>query len=162
MKNKRFLNSLPSLAGLAVVLLAVGLLVGMAWAADVIKMENKAYEKHTKPIVEFNHKMHAEDYAQKHADFFKKGCGECHHDDAGKPLTNLKADASVQGCIECHSKPGPKPKGEKLSDKEELAYHTEALHANCRGCHKDYNKAEGLKSKDEGYAPTSCTKCHTK
>jgi hypothetical protein len=124
---------------------------------DVIKMENKAYEKHKKSIVMFTHKKHAEDY--------KIGCGECHHDEKGKPLENLKYGDDVKGCIDCHAKPGERPKGKgqpKLTKKERLAYHAEAIHYNCRDCHKAFNKEKGLKSKDPGAAPTSCNQCHPK
>jgi hypothetical protein len=121
-------------------------------AADVIKMENKIYDKHTRPIVNFTHKKHAEDY--------KIGCGDCHHDEKGRPLTNLKPGDPVQGCAECHSKPGEKPKGKdapKLTRQQELEYHAEAVHENCRGCHRDHNKKTGTKD-----APTLCTACHQK
>jgi len=117
---------------------------------DVIRMENKAYEKHKKSIVEFSHKKHTEEY--------KAGCGECHHNEKGEPLKDLKAGDDVKNCIECHSKPGMKPKKAKLKPKEKLQYHAEAIHQNCRGCHKDFNK----KNKPKKKAPTSCGKCHPK
>ncbi len=136
---------------------------GSLYATDVIKMENKAYKKRKYPIIEFQHKKHAEDYAQKHPDLYKNKCGECHHDADHKPLTSLKSDDKVQSCIECHKEPGEKPSKEKLSKKEKIKkYHAEALHENCRSCHRTYNKANKLKSKDPGYAPTVCNKCHKK
>jgi hypothetical protein len=119
---------------------------------DVIKMENKAYPEHKKGIVEFTHKKHVVEY--------KAGCGECHHDENGKPLNDLKEGDDVQNCIECHSKPGLKPKGKdakKLSKKETLEYHGEAIHQNCTGCHKEFNKKNKTKS-----APTKCKECHPK
>jgi hypothetical protein len=128
-----------------------GLYAGTA-VQDVIKMENKAYAKHKKSIVEFSHKKHVTEY--------KAGCGECHHDENNKPLSNLKEGDAVKNCIECHSKPGLKPKGKdakKLSEKETLGYHAEAIHKNCQGCHKDFNKKNKKKS-----APTKCTECHSK
>ena len=124
---------------------------------DVVKMENKAYTKHKKGIVEFSHKKHVEAY--------KAGCGECHHDADNKPLENLKMGDEVQNCIECHKIPGEKPKGKdapKLTREQELEYHAEAIHDNCRGCHKSHNKEKGLKRDDPGYAPTSCKQCHPK
>ena len=138
----------------AVLLFAVSTLAGTA-VNDVVKMDNGAYEKHKKGIVTFSHKQHAEEYGAK--------CGECHHDDKNQPLNDLKMGDNVQNCIECHKIPGEKPKGKgapKLSKKEELQYHAEAIHDNCRGCHKKYNKEKGLKRKDPGYAPTSCKQCH--
>jgi len=156
-------SSLVCLMGAIVLVSAAGIYAAAAMP-DVIKMENKAYEKHTKPIAVFTHIKHAEDYAKKHPDFFKNGCGECHHDENNKPLTGLKPGDPVQGCIACHKKPeevsGKAAKG--LSDKQKLEYHANALHDNCIGCHRDYNKKNKLKSKDSGYAPSTCTKCHEK
>jgi hypothetical protein len=129
---------------------------------DDIRMENKAYDKHTKGIQMFSHMKHAKEYAEKHPEFYKKGCGECHHDKDNKPLTNLKEGDDVQNCIECHKKPGyikgKEAKGLKKEQKRE--YHANAIHDNCRGCHRDFNKKMKLKSKDEGAAPTSCKQCH--
>ncbi len=124
---------------------------------DVIKMENKAYPEHKKSIVMFSHKKHTEAY--------KAGCGECHHDEKGKPLANLKLGDDVQNCIECHAKPGERPKGKgapKLSKEERLDYHAEAIHYNCKDCHKKFNKEKGFKSKDKGAAPVTCKQCHPK
>ena len=42
-------------------------------------------------------------------------------------------------------------------DKLELEYHAEALHENCKGCHRQFNKKYKPKK-----APTTCTKCHAK
>lgn len=117
-------------------------------AADVIKME--AGYPHTKGIVQFSHAKHATDY--------KATCGECHHDKDGKPLANLKDGDAVQKCIECHKKPGEKPKGKdapKLDAKAAREYHAEAVHDNCQGCHKEWNKKNNSKA-----APTTCSKCH--
>ena len=152
-----------SILKLAMLILAGVLIVGISGlyagteVKDVINMENKAYEKHTKSIVTFTHKKHIEEY--------KVGCGECHHDEKGKPLDNLKMGDNVQNCIECHSNPGERPKGKgapKLTKKERLDYHAEAIHYNCRDCHKKFNKDKGLKSKDTGAAPTTCKQCHPK
>ena len=96
------------------------------------------------------------------------GCGECHHDDKGKPLNELKLGDDVQSCIACHKKPGQMPgelkkemKEKKASKKEikktEMEYHAEAIHDNCITCHKAHNKKN--KTKD---APQTCTKCHPK
>ena len=136
-------------------------------------MQNKAYKKHKKGIVEFSHKKHAEAYAKNHPEFYKNGCGECHHDDQNKPLSNLKTGDDVQSCIACHKKPGEMPSKKKKAmrkaklkkaeqKKKKLVYHAEAIHENCRGCHKLYNKKSKLKSKDPKAAPTTCKKCHPK
>ncbi|BBO76727.1 hypothetical protein DSCW_41440 [Desulfosarcina widdelii] len=149
---------------LAAVCVALMFAAGPIYAAtavdDVIKMENKAYKEHEKGIVTFSHKKHNEEY--------KVGCGECHHDDKGKPLNDLKMGDDVKNCIECHKTPGKMPgsvkkdlKANKASKKEikakELEYHAEALHENCISCHKDYNKKNKTKA-----APQACTKCHPK
>ena len=132
-------------------------------APDVIELEDPAYKEHKKGVVHFEHKKHQDDYAKKYPEYYKNGCGECHHDKDGKPLSKLKEGEGVQKCIECHKIPGEAPKGKKaekkLSKKEKIKeYHAEALHANCRDCHKKYNK----KYKPEKKAPTTCTKCHPK
>jgi len=119
---------------------------------DIILMNNPAYKKHTKGIVSFTHKNHVETHAI--------ACGACHHDETGKPL-ELTVNDTVQGCIACHVET-EKPKGEKLEKKEQIAkYHFEAMHANCVGCHKDYNREKGG-DKAKGPAPSSCTNCHPK
>jgi hypothetical protein len=121
---------------------------------DVIKFEN------SKGLVEFTHKKHHDEYGA--------ACGECHHDDQGKPRADLKLGDDVKSCKECHKTPGEVPKevkkewrDKKLKKEEinklELEYTAEAYHANCQGCHKDYNKKNKTKA-----APTTCTKCHAK
>jgi hypothetical protein len=135
---------------------------------EVIKMEDPAYKERKKGVVEFNHGKHQKDYAKEYPDLYKRGCGECHHDKDNKPLTNLKEGDDVQRCIECHKKPGEVPKDLKKKWREqkvkraekkkmELEYHAEAIHDNCRGCHKKFNKKYKPKK-----APTTCTKCHPK
>lgn len=151
---------------MATLFLAAGICV--AAAPDVIKMDNKAYESHKKGIVEFHHLKHAETYATEYPDLYKDGCGVCHHDDQGKPLTDLTSESEVQSCIACHKIPGEVPKDlkkkwktdkVKKAEKDKMArdYHAEAVHDNCRGCHKAFNKKYKPKK-----APTSCTKCHPK
>jgi hypothetical protein len=131
-------------------------------APDVIELADPAYKEHKKGVVKFEHKKHWDTYAKDFPDLYKNGCGECHHDDKGKPLANLKDGDDVKKCIECHKIPGEAPKGKKakkkLSKKEKIKeYHAEALHANCKGCHKDFNKKYKPKK-----APTTCSKCHPK
>lgn len=116
--------------------------------ADVIPMENSLYPKHTKPIVQFTHAKHFTDY--------KVGCGDCHHDDSGQPLADLKPGDAVVGCGECHSEPG-RPGKEAKTPADKLAYHMQAMHQNCITCHKDFNKENGVKD-----APQTCGECHPK
>ena len=134
---------------LTIVLAAMGVYAGTT-VKDVIELNEPSYA-HEKGIIQFAHKKHAAEYGAT--------CGECHHDDKGKPL-ELKEGDNVQRCIECHKKPGEAPKGKdkpKLSKEQKLEYHAEALHDNCKGCHKDYNKKNKTKK-----APTTCAKCHPK
>jgi hypothetical protein len=129
---------------------------------DVIPLQDPAYEKHKKGVVQFEHKKHWDDYAKDYPEFYKNSCGECHHDEDNKPLSALKDGDDVQKCIECHKIAAEAPKGrkakKKLKKKEKIKeYHAEALHENCRGCHKKFNKKYKPKK-----APTTCTKCHPK
>lgn len=118
-------------------------------APDVIQM--KADYEHEKGIVAFTHTKHVVDY--------KLNCGECHHDDKGKPLTGLKEGDDVKKCIDCHKKPGEikGKEAKELSKEEKRAYHANALHDNCKECHRTYNKDKNTKA-----APTKCTDCHPK
>jgi len=132
---------------------------------DEIVMNNKAYTKHTKSIQTFSHKKHQKEYVEKHPDLYKSACGECHHEDKdGKsvPLKNLKEGDEVKNCIECHKKAdyikGKEAKG--LTKEQKREYHANAIHDNCKGCHKDFNKKMKLKSKDKGAAPVTCKQCH--
>jgi hypothetical protein len=148
--------TIAALVGLATVFIAAGIYAGTE-VPDVITMQNKAYEKHTKGIVEFTHKKHVEEY--------KAACGDCHHDDQGKPLAE---GDNIESCITCHKIPGTVP-GELKKEwreakmpkaeqkKRELEYHAEALHQNCIACHKDFNKKNNTKA-----APVTCTTCHPK
>jgi hypothetical protein len=112
---------------------------------DVIVMH--ADYPHTKTLVTFSHKKHITDY--------KVTCGQCHHDDAGEPRTDLRVGDSVDPCMDCHSEPGQSPRGAKLSKTERLEYHADALHYLCRGCHEKFKMEGGA-----GAAPTACSKCH--
>jgi hypothetical protein len=159
-----------NLLTVAVVAIAMLFVAAGIYAAcpEIIKMDNKAYEKHKKGIVDFNHKLHGEVYAEQYPDLYKLGCGECHHDENNKPLTDITCDDKVQSCIECHKKPGEVPsklkkewREKKLKKAEtkklKLEYHAEAIHMNCKSCHKEFNKKYKPKK-----APTTCTKCHPK
>jgi len=135
-------------------LFAVASIHAAATAPDEITMKNKAYKKHKKGIVKFSHKKHAVDY--------KAACGECHHDKDGKPLDQAALDAGNPGdaaCIKCHTKIDKKdPKFKKMKKAQKIKeYFEEAVHANCKGCHKKFNK--GKKPK---VAPEKCTECHPK
>lgn len=160
--NKRCLVT-SVLVVIATLFVVAGIYAGTQ-VKDEIKMENKAYTEHTKSIVTFSHLKHSKEYAEQNPDLYKSGCGECHHDKDNKPLTNLKEGDEVQNCIECHKKPGnmtgKEAKG--LSKEQKREYHANAIHDNCKGCHKKFNKEKNLKLKDPGVAPVTCTQCHPK
>ena len=126
---------------------------------DVIKLETKSYKNHKEPVVVFSHREHQEKYSQQYPESFQAGCGECHHDENNKPLKNLKAGDEVKKCIECHQKAsfakGKKAKG--LSKKQKLEFHANALHQNCKDCHRKINKKTAKKK-----APVTCKTCHLK
>jgi len=141
-----------------VTVFAVGGLQAGTDVKDEFIMENDY--PHKKSLVNFTHKKHSEEYGAK--------CGECHHDADNKPLNDLKMGDDVQKCIECHKKPGEVPKElkkewkakkikKKEKDKLSREFHAEAIHDNCRACHKKYNKKNKTKA-----APTTCVKCHPK
>ena len=112
---------------------------------EMIELNDPAYEKHKKGIVKFSHQKHQTEYAKQYPEYYKNGCGECHHDKDNKPLTELKEGDDVQRCIECHKIASEAPKGKKakkkLTKKEKIKdYQAEAFHFNCKDCHKKYNK----------------------
>ncbi len=165
--NKKPLLLLSIAVGIAIILATTGIQAGTE-IPDEIQMDHKAYKKHKKSIVLFTHKKHSEEYATDNPNLYKKKCGECHHDENNKPLENLKAGDDVKNCIECHKKLGEVPKKvkqqwkakkikKKEKDKMAREWHAEAIHDNCRGCHKKWNKKNKSKA-----APTTCAKCHPK
>lgn len=158
-------NLVMVLAIAAILFLVAGAIQAGTDVEDIIELNSPEYESRKKGSVQFSHKKHMEDYAEKAPELNEGGCGACHHDDQGKPLASLKMGDEVQRCIECHKEPGefPRKKGKKkgarkkVSKAEKLEYHAEALHGNCRDCHKAFNKKTKTKA-----APTTCTKCHQK
>ena len=140
---------LTMIAAVMTSLVLAAILYAGTTVPDSFEMKTKEYSEHTYNLVPFSHKKHAVEY--------KATCGDCHHDDKGKPLANLKEGDDVKRCIECHKKPGRTPKGSKLKGKEAREYHAEAMHDNCKECHKTFNK--GVKDKADK-APTSCNDCH--
>jgi cytochrome c553 len=161
--NKRFLLPVTLAAGIAS-LIVVTEIFAVTEVKDVIRFENKAYKKHKRPITVFSHRKHQDDYSEKYPEFYASKCGECHHDKDNKKLNDLKEGDFVDNCIECHKKPkfitGKKAK--KLTKEQKREYHGNALHDNCKACHKKYNKKYKKKSKSENYAPNTCKTCHPK
>ncbi len=114
---------------------------------DQITMNSSLWPEHTKGLVEFTHKKHAEDYGI--------ACTECHHKyENGKNV--WKEGDPVQKCEECHNE--PTIKGEKKLPKDQQKLNLKlAFHNNCISCHKKLKK-ENKQTK----APTTCSKCHPK
>ena len=154
--NKKILVLL--IVGFAVLFVGAGIYAKAV--PEEIELNDPAYQEHKKGVVKFSHGKHQKEYAKQYADLYKNGCGECHHDKDNKPLTNLKEGDDVQKCIECHKIASEAPKGKeakkKLSKKEKIKdYHAEALHENCKSCHRAFNKAYKPKK-----APVTCSTCH--
>jgi len=127
------------------------LTVGSLTATDIpdkITMDSKIFKKHTKGLVVFPHKEHAE-----HEGIT---CTDCHH--VYKDGKNIwKEGDPVQKCDECHKKTGKPPKDMKKAEKIK-EYYKDAVHENCKGCHKkmvDKNSEMGMKLK-------KCDGCHPK
>ena len=150
--NKRVKQILTilTIAGIGMLFLAAGVNAEeTACEPGVIEMKNEqAFSQHRMGIVQFDHKTHA---AAK-PDGYGLGCGDCHHDENGEPLTDLKAGDTVQGCMECHDKPDRPRRDPAMSpeewEKEQLKYYYGAIHENCMGCHKEMG------------GPKTCTECH--
>ena len=163
--NRKVLK-ISAIVGIAILFVVAGIYAKAV--PEVIKLEDPAYKKHKKGVVEFSHGKHQKEYAKQYPEFYKNGCGDCHHDENNKPLVGLKEGDDVKRCIECHKIPGEVPKDLKKKWKKDkvkkaekkkmkLEYHAEAYHENCRVCHKMFNKKYKPKK-----APTTCTKCHPK
>lgn len=154
--NKKIL--VLAIVGFAVLFVGAGIYAKAV--PEEIELKDPAYQEHKKGIVKFSHGKHQKEYAKAYPDLYKNACGECHHDKDNKPLTNLKEGDDVQKCIACHKIASEAPKGKaakkKLSKKEKIKdYHAEALHQNCKSCHRSFNKAYKPKK-----APVTCSTCH--
>ena len=147
----------------APILISTGVFAGKE-VKDIVTFNNPAYGNHKEAIVSFDHKKHSSTYYDEYPELYESSCGECHHDSENAPLLELKDGDEVQSCIECHKKPaylkGKEARG--LSKEQKRENHANALHDNCKACHKKYNKERKLKPKQEGYAPNTCVTCHDK
>ncbi|MFO8085980.1 MAG: cytochrome c3 family protein [Desulfobacterales bacterium] len=103
---------------------------------DVVRMETEGYDKHERGIVEFNHGKHVVE--------FNLGCGQCHHDQDGRPLDSFKMGDKAPTCIECHD----------LDSTHES--HIEDYDVACGKCHVDEegNPLEVMKIEN-------CIECHS-
>ncbi|MFN2436187.1 MAG: cytochrome c3 family protein [Desulfotignum sp.] len=152
---KRKLILLLLVAGMAAIFAATALQAGTE-VEDSFEITTPGYDDANrkkgppqfKPMI-FTHKKHAEDY--------DISCGECHHDDTGTPIAGLKMGDDVQPCYECHNI------FEKTKEnRRDIMVHENAMHGNCRECHKQVNIDAGDPKGRTGPAPTSCNGCHEK
>ena len=100
---------------LLLVVLVLAAFVPLAHSQDdTIVLNHKEIGKHQRPLVEFNHKLHAEN---------KLDCTRCHHDfDAF--LNNRGGEG--QTCDSCHK---------KEADDEQPSL-KDAFHFQCKTCHE--------------------------
>ena len=128
----------PGLAGLIVMLSAVGMLAyGAATIPDEITIDDCQSKQ---PAVKFSHKAHTA----------KTDCVTCHHTQKG--LTADKA-SEAKACDSCHNAP-EKAEMPKCS---EMSLTKNPYHIACINCHK-----QELKKNAQAKAPTKCTDCHVK
>jgi len=144
--SKKFVTML-TIALSALLFLTVGSLTATD-IPDTITMESKVYKKHTKGLVTFSHK--------KHADNKDINCDACHHVYTDGKNTWKEGDP-VKKCGECHKDTGKPPKDMDKAEKIKK-YHKEAIHENCKGCHKDMID----KNSKIGKELKKCTGCHPK
>ena len=150
--NKKLLTWLLT-AGISVIFIATGLQAGTD-VPDEITMDYNKYtiRKYTPPkykVFVFTHKKHNIDY--------DISCGECHHDKDGNPLEDLKLGDDVQQCVECHTDLKKTKKNRKS-----ILLLENAMHENCKVCHKHINIEAGDPKGRKGPGPVSCTACHVK
>ncbi len=129
---------------------AVVFIVGLStWSVqaqeDEFDIESSIYEKHTMPLVHFNHLAHMDDYGY--------DCTECHH--LYKGGENVWEDGDPVNCEECQNEPTVKNEKRLPIPKQKLNLKL-AFHGNCIGCHRKYNHENNVKD-----APITCQECHT-
>lgn len=147
---------------LLTLLLAVGISIAFAGTALYaetefsyeITMDYNPYvtRKYTPPdweVYVFTHETHYLDY--------EISCGECHHDEEGKPLDDLKEGDSVQQCVECHTELEKTKKNQRS-----IILLENAIHGNCKICHKKINIEDGDPTGRKGPGPVGCKDCHIK
>ncbi|MFO7570330.1 MAG: cytochrome c3 family protein [Smithellaceae bacterium] len=138
--SKKFLL-LFIVAGIALIFVTTGLQAGTS-VEDTFKIKTKEITDHKKEPATFTHKKHTEDYGI--------SCGDCHHDQDGKPLADLKMGDDVQRCVECHDKLEKDP-----NNRDDIMVLENAMHGNCIDCHKEVNIKAGDPKGRKGPAPTS-------
>jgi hypothetical protein len=147
---------------LLTLLLAVGISISFAVTAlyaetefsAEITMDYNPYvtRKYIPPkheVFVFTHEIHYLDY--------EISCGECHHDEEGKPLDDLTEGDSVQQCVECHTE-----LKKTKENRRSIILLENAIHENCKVCHQKINIEDGDPEGRKGPGPVSCKECHVK
>ena len=126
------------------VFFSVGTLIAAEQAIpDKLEIENKGYKKDKKRPVLFSHKKHE---TAKDKKGYGVACTECHH--VYKDGKNVwKEGDHVDKCSKCHDpKKNTKENGVKVMKLQN------AMHKNCKTCHKKEKKGPFKK----------CNQCHVK
>ena len=126
------------------VFFSVGTLIAAEQAIpDKLEIENKGYKKDKKRPVLFHHQKHE---TAKDKGGYGVACTECHH--VYKDGKNVwKEGDHVDKCIKCHDpKKNTKENGVKVMKLQN------AMHKNCKTCHKKEKKGPFKK----------CNQCHVK
>ena len=101
--------------------------------------------------VRFSHKKHVNSYGA--------GCGNCHHDSDLDPIEAYDP-SEIYSCDDCHYDTGlvRGPKTENtMPEYDQMMHRPNAIHAQCLGCHKKFNREKHLI-----VAPEACISCHKK
>jgi hypothetical protein len=127
-------------ASVGALVVAAGVFVISAQAADAPKMIKLDACGTKQPAVEFDHAKHME----------RTECKTCHHTQADLTATS---GGEVQTCASCHKDP------EKASTPSctSMSPTKNPFHIRCMGCHKEEVKKDAALK-----APTKCNGCHKK
>ena len=131
--------------GLAIILLILGILTYAAFPAKKPDQPLRLMYKVTAGNVLFDHKTHST------AAGYGLSCQDCHHHPQ-------EEETDFRACIDCHSVP---PEGQSFPntcedchapdeiEDTEITKRSDAFHAQCINCHKDYEAG-----------PQECSLCH--
>lgn len=136
------MRRLLTFASIGALVLASGVFVFTAAAADAPETATLQGCGTKQPPVTFPHAKHVE----------LTKCGTCHHTQA-----DLTAESTeeVATCVSCHKD----PEDAKTPSCAEMSPTKNPYHINCMGCHKESVKKDASL---KGKAPTVCKECHVK
>jgi hypothetical protein len=127
-------------ASVGALVVAAGLFVISAQAADAPEMVKLDACGDKQPAVEFNHAKHME----------LAECVKCHHT---QPDLTATSGGEVKKCSSCHKD----PEKADTPDCSSMSPTKNPFHIDCMGCHKEKVKADASLA-----APTKCNGCHKK